>query len=111
MRVFKDRISSMFDFAICEISGKQYKIVPELSLEVDWLGEDQKKIEASVLLLSEAGKLKIGNPYLKDKLKLECLGTVYADKIRVAKFHAKANYRKVSGSKAKKTKIVYSVKK
>ena len=106
----KGRIDHMFDFAICEISGKQYKIVPNEEILVDWLGIDAKKIEASVLLLSEDGKIKVGTPYLKEKLTLECLGTVKNKKIRVAKFHAKANYRKVTGARAKKTNVVHSVK-
>lgn len=101
----------MFDYAICEISGKQFKVTPNQPLLVDWLGEKSKKIEVSVLLLSEGGKVKVGAPYLKDKLSLEVLETVKADKIRVAKFHAKANYRKVTGMRPKKTKLSYSVKK
>ncbi len=100
----------MFDYTICEIAGKQYKLVPNKPIEVNWLGEAAKNIEASVLLLSEGGKIKIGTPYLKEKLTLQCLGTTRANKIRVAKFHAKANYRRVSGSRAKKTEIIYSVK-
>lgn len=99
----------MFDFAICEISGKQYKVEPGKSFEVDWLGDDIKKLEASILLLSEGGKIKVGKPYLKEKLTLEVLETVRSKKIRVAKFHAKANFRKVTGSRTKRTKI--SVKK
>lgn len=101
----------MLDYAICEISGKQYKITPNIPLEVDYLGEGKKNIEASVLLISEGGKVKLGSPYLKDKLSLSFLENIKADKIRVAKFHAKANYRKVTGHRAKKTKIVLSVKK
>lgn len=101
----------MFDFAVCEISGKQYKLVPNQPLLVDWLGDKEKKIEVSVLLLSEGGKVKVGSPYLKDKLTLEVLETVKTDKIRVAKFHAKANYRKVTGQRPKKSKVSHSVKK
>ena len=101
----------MFNFAICEISGKQYKLIPNEPFLVDFLGEEEKKIEALVLLLSEGGKVKIGTPFLKEKLTLEVLETVKASKIRVAKFHAKANYRKVSGMRPKKTKVLYSVKK
>jgi len=106
----KATIVHMFDFAICEISGKQYKIIPNQEILVDWLGEETKKIDASVLMLSEGGKVKIGTPYLKEKLTLECLGTVKSKKIRVAKFHAKANFRKVTGSRPKKTNLVHSVK-
>lgn len=100
----------MLDYAVCEISGKQYKIMPNQPLEVDWLGGKDKQIESLVLLLSEGGKIKLGNPYLKEKLTLECLETVKGDKVRVAKFHAKANYRKVTGIRPKKTRVVLSVK-
>lgn len=94
----------MFDYAICEINGRQVKIVPGRELEVDYIG-DSKDVEASVLLLSEGGKIKLGKPYLKEKLTLKNIGDSKGKKIRVSKFHAKANYRKVTGSRAKKTKL------
>ncbi|MBI2599747.1 50S ribosomal protein L21 [Candidatus Daviesbacteria bacterium] len=100
----------MFDFAICEVNSKQYKIFPNQPIEVDLLGEAAKKVEVNVLMLSEGGQVKIGTPFLKEKLSLDCLEVVKGKKIRVAKFHAKANYRKVTGARAKKTKVVYSVK-
>ena len=100
----------MSDYAICEISGKQYKLVPNKPLKVDLL-EGEKNIEAAVLFLSEKGKVKIGTPYLKEKLILNFLENTKEDKIRVAKFHAKANYRRVTGHRAKKTSLVWSVKK
>jgi len=100
----------MLDYAVCEISGKQYKIVPNQPFEIDFLEEDQKDLEANLLLLSEQGKVKIGTPYLADKLTLKYLDTIKQDKIRVAKFHAKANYRKVTGHRAKKTRVVCIVK-
>ena len=101
----------MLDYAICEISGKQIKVIPNQPIEVDFLGEVNKKIEAQVLLISEGGQIKVGTPFLKEKLSLEYLDTIKADKIRVAKFHAKANYRRVTGARSKKTRLVYSVKK
>lgn len=100
----------MFDYAICEISGKQYKVLPNKAFDVDWLGETEKKIDVQVLLLSEGKKIKVGTPFLKEELSLDVLGSEKGDKIRVAKFHAKANYRKVKGHRAKLTKVVYSVK-
>ena len=100
----------MLDYAICEISGKQYKVIPNEPLEVDLL-DTKKDVEVAVLLLSDEGKTKIGTPYLKEKMLLKYLGEIKSDKIRVAKFHAKANYRKVTGHKSKLTKVVFSVKK
>lgn len=100
----------MLNYAICEISGKQYKLIPNQQIEVDLLDSD-KDIEATLLFLSENGKVKIGAPYLKEKLTLKSLGVVKGEKIRVAKFHAKANYRRVTGHRSKKTRLVWSVKK
>ena len=100
----------MINYAICEISGKQYKVVPNQALEVDFQGVDAKEIEAQVLMLSEDDKIKLGDPYLKEKLKLTCLEMIKKDKIRVARFHAKANYRRVIGHRAKMTKVIFSVK-
>ncbi len=101
----------MLNYAVCEISGKQYKIVPNKPFEVDYQGAETKGIEASVLLLSEDGKIKVGNPYLKEKLSLDFVENTRGDKIRVSKFHAKANFRKTNGHKSKLTKVVLSVKK
>lgn len=101
----------MLNYAVLEISGKQYKVVPNQPLVVDYLGEDQKKLEVNVLLSSEDGKIKIGSPYLKEKLTLNVLENLRGEKIRVAKFHSKANYRRVRGFKSKLTKVILSVKK
>lgn len=102
----------MINYAICEFGGKQYKVVPGQALEVDFLGEADKDatIEANVLLLSEDNKIKIGNPYLKEKLTLKRLGNGQGEKIRVSKFHAKANYRRTTGFRAKITKVVLTPK-
>lgn len=99
---------SMMDYAVCEIRGKQYKIIPGKPLTVAGKLED---VSAKVLLLSENGKVKIGNPYLKENLDLKSLGVVMGEKIRVAKFHAKAKYRKVTGYRKKFLKVVLDVKK
>ena len=100
----------MQDYAICEISKKQYQVIPDQPFEVAML-EGAKDIEVLVLLLSDNGKISLGTPYLKDKITLKVLENTKGDKIRVAKFHAKANYRRVIGYRSKKTRLVWSVKK
>ncbi|MBI2315286.1 50S ribosomal protein L21 [Candidatus Daviesbacteria bacterium] len=100
----------MLSYAVCEISGKQYKIVPGQPLEVA-LQKGTGDIETSVLLLSEDGEVKIGTPYLKEKLALKRLEDTKGKKIRVSKFHAKANFRKTTGFRAKFTKVMLAVKK
>lgn len=101
----------MLNYAVCEISGKQYKIIPNKAFEVDYLGEGKKSLEVNVLLLSEDGKIQLGEPYLKEKLNLEVLENTRGEKIRVSKFHAKANFRKTVGHKSKLTKVILNVKK
>ncbi len=92
------------DFAIVEILGHQYKVMPGNPFEVDFLG-DLKALECEkVLAMSDGKDLKVGTPYLKEKLIFEVIGTKQ-NKIRVAKYHAKANTRKVTGSK-RKTSVI-----
>lgn len=100
----------MINYAIVQISGKQYKVVPNKPFNVDLIG-DVKEVEADVLLKSEEGKVEIGKPFLKEKLSLDGLGVIKGEKVRVAKFHAKANFRRVTGIRPKHTKVVYTVKK
>lgn len=92
-------------YAIVEIVGKQYKIIPNQPIEVGFLG-DVKKIDGDMILLCEDGEIKMGTPFLKDKLTLEVLGdSTY--KIRVAKYSPKANYRRVRGSKNRFSKVIF----
>jgi len=100
----------MLNYAVCEISGKQYKIIPGQTLQVS-LQKEGDGIEANVLLLSEDSKLSIGKPYLKEKLILKRVEDIKGPKIRVSKFHAKANFRKTIGYRSKITKVVLPVKK
>lgn len=94
----------MLSFAICEINGKQYKVEPKKEFLVDLL--DGKEIEAPQLLRVEDGRVQLGTPYLKEKIKLQVLEEVRGKKIRVAKYQAKANYRKVKGQRSRYSKVV-----
>lgn len=96
----------MLNYAVCEISGKQYKILPNKVLEIDYQGEGGKVIGVNVLLVGEDGKIRLGTPYLKEKLNLKVLDNIKGKKIRVSKYHAKANFRKVLGFRPKFTRVV-----
>lgn len=97
----------MLNYAICEIGGKQYKFIPGQPIEVDFQGEEiAKNLDVPVLLLSDGDKIELGKPYLKKKLSLKILENTKAKKIRVSKFHAKANFRKTVGNRSKLTKMV-----
>ena len=97
-------------YAVVEIAGRQYIVEPGRELLVNNLG-DIKSLECErVLLLSEGDKLSFGEPYLKEKISFDVLEQVKGKKIRVAKYHAKANTRKVKGSRAVLSKIIIAEK-
>lgn len=100
----------MLNYAVCEISGKQYKVIPGQTFAVSLLEGATSEIETNVLLLSENDKLEIGHPYLKNKLTLKRIEDTKGPKIRISKFHAKANYRRTTGFRSKLTKVVLTVK-
>ncbi len=97
-------------YTIFELSGRQYLIEPGKTIEVDLLQAEKSLKVENVLLKVDGDKIQIGTPYLKDSLELEVVGNVKKDKIRVAKFHAKANYRKVIGSRRQMTVLRLSEK-
>ncbi len=89
----------MLNYLIAEIKGKQYKVTPGKQFAVDFLGEGQTSLECeSVLLKSEGDKIELGTPFLKGKVVFDVVSVTKGKKIRVAKYHAKANTRKVTGS-------------
>lgn len=100
----------MLQYAICEILGKQYKVLPNQAIEIVWKKDLPDFVEAKVLLLND-GKIRIGNPYLQEKLILKSQGIESGDKVRVSKYQAKANYRKVRGYRKKFIKVILDVKK
>lgn len=91
-------------YAVFEISGRQYLVKPGQTIEVDKLSTEDKTLSVEkVLLLVEDSEVKIGAPYLKENLSFEVLGNVKKAKVRVATFHAKANYRRVKGQRREVT--------
>lgn len=98
----------MLKYLVVEISGKQYKVVPNQGFWVDYVG-DLKKVECEkVLLKADENKLQVGDPYLKEKVIFDVLEDKRREKIRVAKFHAKSNTRKVTGQKRVFSKLKFS---
>lgn len=94
-------------YAVFEISGKQYLIKPGQSIEVDKIngGEKTLSVEKVLLVKNEKG-VEVGTPYLKkETLKLEVVDTIKKAKVRVATYHAKANYRRVKGQRREVTII------
>lgn len=95
----------MAQYAIVEISGRQYKVEPNKDLLVDFLGEEKNFKTDKVILKSENGKVELGTPYLKETMTFDVIEPKVQEKIRVATYHAKANTRKVKGGKKIQTKL------
>lgn len=93
--------------SVCQIGGRQYLVKPGQVFEVDKISTDAKTITCDQVLLEVSGeKVEIGKPTLKKTLTFEVLGNVRKAKVRVAKFHAKANYRKVIGDRREMTRLM-----
>lgn len=97
-------------YSVIQIGSRQYKIEPGQTIEVDKLSPSVKTLSVDKILLRvDEGKVSIGTPFLEDKIELEVLETVKKDKIRVATYKAKANYRRVIGQRRQMTKIKMKV--
>lgn len=90
-------------YTVIEIAGKQFRAEPNKPFEIT-LQEDA--LVAQVLMTVDEDKVNIGKPYLKTGVKLKVLEQKKGKKIRVAKFHAKANYRRVRGFRPQISKVV-----
>lgn len=100
-------------YSILEIAGKQFRVELgkpfEVTMQVFDLEAQARRgeaLEAKILMEVDEKKVSIGKPYLKDIVKLKVLEQKKGKKIRVAKFHAKANYRRVRGFRPQISKVV-----
>ena len=88
------------EYAIVKTGGKQYKVSAGAIIEIDRLNrqKDQEVILNNVLLWVCDGQVKIGKPNLLNiKIKTRVIDNIKGDKIKVAKFKAKARYRRMMG--------------
>ncbi|MCL5783808.1 MAG: 50S ribosomal protein L21 [Patescibacteria group bacterium] len=93
-------------YVICQIGARQYLVKPGQIIEVDKLSGEPKTLSVDkVMLLVEDGKVEIGKPFLKKVLDFEVLENIKKPKIRVATYKAKANYRRVKGSRREVSRI------
>lgn len=94
-------------YAILESGNKQYKVSEGDTIVVDRLAVQNGTYDFPQVLFFVDGKTrKIGTPLLSDvQVSGKVLGDLRGPKIRVAKFKAKAKYRRVTGFRAAQTKI------
>ena len=95
-------------YAIIESCGKQYKVAQGDIVFFEKLEtEEGKKVTFDkVILVSEEGKVQVGNPYVKGvKVEGKVVSHGKAKKIIVFKMKAKKNYRRKQGHRQPYTKV------
>ena len=95
-------------YAVIKTGGKQYKVSEGDVLEVDKLPIEAGKnvLFDQVLLLVTDEQVKVGKPLVSGaKVEGKVLEQKKGEKVRVAKFKAKVRYRRVTGFRAKLTKV------
>jgi large subunit ribosomal protein L21 len=96
-------------YAIIEIGGKQYKVTPKQTLEVERLNiPEGDKVELDkVLFIGEDKKNLIGSPIIKGaKVVATSLGEAKGEKVIVFRYKSKVRYRSKRGHRQTYTKIL-----
>lgn len=87
-------------YAIIETGGKQYRVTPGQTVDVDCLNiiEGETVELDKVLMLGDEKHTTVGTPTVEGaKVIAKSQGTVRGDKVIVYKFKAKVRYRRKTG--------------
>ena len=96
-------------YAIIEIGGKQYKVAPQQTIEVERFDVPEgDKVELDKVLFIGGDKdTLVGNPIIKGaKVVATSLGEAKGEKIIVFKYKAKVRYRRKKGHRQTYTKLL-----
>ena len=95
-------------YAIIEACGRQYKVEENTVVFFEKLDEEEGKEITfdKVILVSDDGKVQVGNPYVKGvKVEGKVVSHGRGKKILVFKYKAKKNERKTRGHRQDYTKV------
>ena len=95
-------------YAIIEACGRQYKVEEKATVYFEKLEEEEgKKVTFDkVILVSDNGKVQVGDPYVKGvKVEGKVVSHGRGKKILVFKYKAKKNERKTRGHRQDYTKV------
>jgi len=98
-------------YAIIQIGGKQYKVTPGQTIQVDLLsGGEGSNVELDeVLLIANEGKIDVGAPIIAGAKVTAVIGSSgKGDKIIVGKFKHKNRYKRKSGHRQDYTNLTIS---
>lgn len=95
-------------YAIVEVSGKQYKVEKDMTLNVGMI-KDKETGDVTldkVLMVVDNERIMIGEPYLKNvKVTAKVLGMVKGKKVRGIKFKRRKNYTRTLGHRPKYSRL------
>ena len=95
-------------YAVVETGGKQYRVQPGETLDVELLeGNEGETVELGrVLMLGGDGQTAVGTPVVPGaRVLAEVLGQVKGDKIIVFKYKNKTRYRRKTGHRQKFSRV------
>ena len=95
-------------YAVVETGGKQYKVTPGQTIEVEKLpGEPGETIELGrVLMVSKDDTLAVGQPTVPGaKVMATVLGEAKGDKVIVFRYKSKVRYRRKTGHRQSYTRL------
>jgi large subunit ribosomal protein L21 len=95
-------------YAIVEAGGKQYRVAPKQTIQVDHLDTSTgKTVELDrVLLISDGQDTLVGTPTIEGaKVVASSMGEVKGDKLTVFKYKNKTRYRKKTGHRPIYTRL------
>lgn len=95
-------------YAIVSINGIQTRVTPDEVVSVPRLtGEPGQKLTFdNVLMVSDGGKITVGQPYVKGaSLVAEVLDHIRGPKLKIFKFKRRRDYRRRKGHRDEITRI------
>ncbi len=95
-------------YAIVEISGKQYRVEKDATINVDLLDKNanDELIIDRILMVSADDKVMIGQPYLKNvKITAKVIGDIKGEKVRGIKFMKRKRYERTLGHRQNYSQI------
>ena len=96
------------DYAVFKTGGKQYRVQPGDTLDVELLANDVESVAEfdQVLAVSKDGELTVGSPNVEGAKVIAQVKSHYKDKkLMVFKYKAKTRYRRKRGHRQSYTRL------
>lgn len=95
-------------YSVIQSGGKQYRVSEGDIIQIDKLSgkEGEEVVFPSVLLYVSDGSVTLGKPYVENlRVSGKLIRHTKGEKLRIAKFKAKARYRRVTGFRSSLSEV------